>query len=226
VAAQVVSPTKVRVTWSAASDDHGVASYRVLRDGAVVGTVSLGLTYTDTTVTAGRHTYAVVAVDTVGQQSPASVSSPGSTATVPAPAPSGLTGTYFAKNNLTTPKLTRVDKTVNFTWGTAAPAASVPKDNFSVRWTGEIIPLHNEAVTFAVTSDQGVRMWVNGQQIINDWTAHTARTDKATVSLTNNQAYSIQLEYYELTGSARMQLKWSTPTMATQVVPAAQLLSK
>jgi chitodextrinase len=225
VSARLLTAAKVSVTWSAAIDDHGVAAYRVMRDGTVAGTVSQGLTFTDTSAPSGSHSYSVLAVDTAGQLSPPSSPSPVATVNVPVPAASGLTGTYFAKPSLTSSKLTRIDQTVSFSWGKGAPATGLPSDNFSVRWTGELIPLTNGNVTFSLASDAGARMWVNGVEVINDWTAHALRTDKATVSLTNRQAYAVRVEYFDTTGPATISLQWSAAGLAQQVIPTSQLVS-
>jgi Bacterial Ig domain/Protein of unknown function (DUF1565)/Fibronectin type III domain len=73
VTAQGLSATSAKVSWTAATDDVGVTGYRVMRDGTQVGTTTTELTYTDSTLTAGRtYTYTVTAVDAAGNVSPAS----------------------------------------------------------------------------------------------------------------------------------------------------------
>jgi hypothetical protein len=86
--ARVVSPTQVALRWTAASDDVGVARYRVSRDGVVL-TTTTGLTATDTAVGSGPHEYRVIALDAADNPSPATAD----TVDVPAAAPRGLTGT-------------------------------------------------------------------------------------------------------------------------------------
>ena len=75
----------------------------------------------------------------------------------------GLNGEYYDNINLTALRLTRVDSTVDFDWGTGSPDASIGADTFSVRWTGQVVPLYSQTYTFYTTSDDGVRLWVNGQ---------------------------------------------------------------
>ncbi len=79
----------------------------------------------------------------------------------------GLKAEYFNSVNLTNPALTRTDATVNFDWGTGAPAPGVGADGFSVRWSGLIEPAYTETYTFYTDSDDGVRLWVNGQLLID-----------------------------------------------------------
>ncbi len=220
--ARLVSPTSVNVTWAASSDDRGVTGYQIRRDGVLIASVKKAAGYTDTTMTSGQsHSYVVCAVDTGGNvtaSSPAPVS-------VPSVAAAGLTGTYYATATLQKPVLTRVDRTLSFSWGTGAPAPGVPKDKFSVRWTGNLIPRTSQTYTFSLASDQGARLWVDGQLVIDDWTAHPLRTDTATVALQDNRAYSLRVEYYDSAGAATAVLSWSTPTIGKSVIPSTQLLA-
>src|SRR6185503_2256776 len=78
----------------------------------------------------------------------------------------GLRGEYFDNRDFTASRLTRVDPTVNFNWGTGSPASGIGADTFSVRWTGRVSPQFSQTYRFYTTSDDGVRLWVNGQQLI------------------------------------------------------------
>ena len=129
------------------------------------------------------------------------------------------TGAHFA-----TLALTRVDSTVNFTWGTAAPAAGVTADNFSVRWTGRVQAPVTGTYRFSTVSDDGIRLWVNGQQVINNWTDHASTTNtSAAISLTAGVKYTVTLEYYEKGGGATAKLQWSYPGQSLQVIPQSRL---
>src|SRR5688572_15539530 len=70
----------------------------------------------------------------------------------------GLRGEYFDNRDFTAPKLTRVDPTINFNWGTGSPDPTVGADTFSVRWTGRVSPRYSETYRFYTTSDDGVRL--------------------------------------------------------------------
>ncbi len=183
----------------------------------------VGPTFSDTTLTPGAtHTYTVRALDAAGNRSTTATTS----AVVPAVAATGLTGTYFDTATLTTQKLVRTDKTIEFNWGAGSPATSIGRDTFSVRWTGKILPVANETYTFYTQSDNGARLWVNGTRIINNWSPSVGTEVKGTIALQSNQAYAIKLEYFEQTSNASAYLRWSSPSVAKQVVPAAQLLAK
>ena len=136
----------------------------------------------------------------------------------------GLKGEYYNNIFAGPPILTRTDATVNFNWGTSSPGGSLGIDNFSVKWSGFVQPLLSEIYTFSTRSDDGIRLWVNGVQIINNWTDHGDTTDTGTIALTAGVKYSIILEYYENGGDALSQLSWSSPTNPTSVIiPTTQL---
>ncbi|TCO41552.1 glycosyl hydrolase family 39 [Kribbella antiqua] len=136
----------------------------------------------------------------------------------------GLKGEYYASRDLTGPvALTRLDSTVNFDWGPGTPSSAVPVDNFSVRWTGQVDVPAAATYSFITTTDDGVRLWVDGQLIVNAWTDHSKRDDTGSIALTAGK-HAIKLEYYENGYDAIAQLSWSSPNLARQVIPAARLI--
>src|SRR5262245_19711200 len=140
----------------------------------------------------------------------------------------GLRGTYYQGTQLMgTPLLARVDSTVNFNWAGGSPAPGVvPNDQFSVRWEGQVEARSDELYTFYVTHDDGARLWVNDQLIINNWTDHAAIEDSGSIALQLGQRYSIRLEFYENGGDASATLAWSTPLgIEKQIIPQSQLYS-
>jgi YVTN family beta-propeller protein len=141
------------------------------------------------------------------------------TAPVPPPATgSGLIGRYFNNRTLSgTPALTRTE-VVNFDWASNAPGTGIGRDNFSVRWTGEVKTTVAGAYRFRTVSDDGVRLWVNGVQVINNWTLHSATTNTSnSINLAANTRYVIRMEYYEQTGSAVARLQWRVPNNTNYV---------
>ncbi len=137
----------------------------------------------------------------------------------------GLTGRYYNNTSLSrTVRLTRVEN-IDFNWGTSSPGTGVNSDNFSVRWTGKIEAPTTGAYRFQTVSDDGVRVWVNGVQLINNWTAHSPTTNtSATISLTAGTRYTVTVEYYEAGGGSEIRLRWLPPGSTTYVaVPANRL---
>lgn len=142
----------------------------------------------------------------------------------PEPA-NGLRGDYYDNANLTNLKLTRTDNTINFNWGSGSPNSAIAPNTFSARWTGQVQAPSSGTYTFYTQSDDGIRLWVNGQRLINNWTNHSVTENRGTITLTAGQKYDIKLEYYENTGSAVARLLWSGPGISKQVIPQSRLFS-
>lgn len=144
----------------------------------------------------------------------------------PSGAGTGLRASYFNNQYLNAPSvLTRTDATVDFDWGTGSPAAgTINTDNFSVRWTGQVEAPVSGVYYFSTNADDGVRLWVNGVQLINDWNAHPPVVNNgASINLTAGQRYNIRLEYFEYNGGALAKLWWSYPGQTQQTVPKNRL---
>jgi autotransporter family porin len=135
----------------------------------------------------------------------------------------GLTGQYYDNKDLTNLKLTRTDATINFDWASGAPSSAVGGDTFSVRWQGQVQPRFSETYTFYTTSDDGVQLWINGQQVVNNWTNHSATDNSGAIALTAGQKYNLKLEYYDNTAAAVIKLAWSSPSQPRQIIPQSQL---
>jgi YVTN family beta-propeller protein len=137
----------------------------------------------------------------------------------------GLLGSYYPNTTLSgNPVLTRVEA-IDFNWGSGLPGAGVAKDNFSVRWTGTVQPLVSGAYRFQTVSDDGVRVWVNGVQLINNWTKHSATTNTSgDINLVAGTRYTVRMEFFEATGQAVARLRWRVPGTSTYVaVPPDRL---
>ena len=137
----------------------------------------------------------------------------------------GLSAEYFNSVDLSGPALRRIDPSVNFAWGSGSPDASIRSDGFSARWSGQVMPRYTEVYTFSTLSDDGVRLWVNGQQLINNWTNHPDMTDSGTITLVAGKLYDIKMEYFEATGFADAALSWSSTSQANEIIPQSQLFS-
>jgi Protein of unknown function (DUF1800)/PA14 domain/Bacterial TSP3 repeat len=148
------------------------------------------------------------------------------------PSGTGLTGAYytnasatyssplnFAAANL---KMTRLDTTVDFTWGTT----SLPFPNngyYCVRWTGQVQPQYSEKYFFVANTDDGVKVWVNDVLVIDSWVSKTASDLTGSITLQAGVRYNIKMEYFQLTGSAVAHLSWYSASQPKQVIPASRL---
>jgi hypothetical protein len=135
----------------------------------------------------------------------------------------GLTGDYYDNMDFTAFTLSRTDSTVNFDWGSGSPDAAIGADTFSVSWMGDVEPQYSETYTFYTTSDDGVRLWVNDQLIVENWTDHASTVNSGTIALAAGLKYDIQMDYYENGGGAVAKLEWSSPSQARQIIPQSQL---
>jgi alpha-glucosidase (family GH31 glycosyl hydrolase) len=126
----------------------------------------------------------------------------------------GLKGEYFDNQTLSgAPAVTRVDETVAFDWGPRWPMVDLPQNNFSVRWTGKLGPVPVSGVyTLATTSDDGSRLWVNGEQVVDAWRDQSETTQYGEIELEAGRTYDVRLEYYENSGDAVCRLGWSLPS--------------
>jgi hypothetical protein len=207
----------------------GVSGIYYTLDGTVPGTNSL--LYTGPFVITNTLIVQAVAVKTGAVNSGVAYASFVNTA---APGQGvGLLGQYWtnttaaAFTNLsfnTLATLTRTDAVVNFNWGTGGPAQSIGTTNFTVRWTGAVQAQYNETYTFTTIAQDGVRLWVNGQLLVNNWTTSAAPvTNSGVIALNSQQLYNIRMDYFENMGGASAELLWSSPSTAQAVIPQTQL---
>jgi glucose/arabinose dehydrogenase len=135
----------------------------------------------------------------------------------------GLSATYFNNQDFTGTMVSRLDPTVDFVWGTGSPAPAIGADTFSARWSGQVEAPSTGAFTFYTQSDDGVRLWINGQQIVNNWTDHSTTENSGTITLTAGQKYTVLMEFYENGGGATARLLWSAASIPKAVVPSVRL---
>ncbi len=135
----------------------------------------------------------------------------------------GLLGQYFVGRDFAKLGFARIDRHVNFDWGTGTPAAGLGADDFSIRWSGQVeAPISGE-YAFHVTADDGVRLWVNGELIIDRWHDQAAAEHTGRITLEAGQKYNIKMEYYEAGGESTARLRWSAPGIAKQPIPVSRL---
>jgi hypothetical protein len=147
---------------------------------------------------------------------------------------SGLLGLYYSNHLSTapfvgTPAWSNVDQQIAFTWLAGAPDAGfnipslVNTDHFTVRWVGQLQGEWNQAYTLYTTNDDGLRLWVNGQLVIDSWLGQGGTVEHiGTLPLTTNRQ-DILVEYFENTGNADVALSWESPSQVKQVIPMSQL---
>lgn len=137
----------------------------------------------------------------------------------------GLHAAYYANKNLSGQPVAFSlgvagvsDGSIDGAWA-AAPLTGVPADGFSIRLTGLITFPTSGSYTLRTTSDDGSRVWLADARIIDRW-ADGAATDATSQSITAaaGETRRIRVEYYDLSGGASLQLKWTTPSSSSYVL--------
>ncbi|WP_395745181.1 Ig-like domain-containing protein [Prosthecobacter sp.] len=222
----VTAPFVVTATFSE-SVSGLLASEFAVTNGAVTTLSSAGAVWsaTVTPTAAGNVTVSLpagVAQDVAGNNNTASnlltVSYSSATAT------NGLTGDYYIGKNFDQFSFTRTESTLDFTWGAGSPDPRIPTDGFSVRWTGYITPRYSETYDIISVTDDGVRLWVNGQLVVDNWNDHGESWDNGTITLQAGVTVSVVMEYYENGGDATARLLWESPSQLREVIPMSRWL--
>lgn len=121
----------------------------------------------------------------------------------------GLKGEYFNNKNLEgTPVATQVDKRIGFEWTMGSGVPGVNKNDFSVRWTGELRPTESATYDFVVSGDDGYRLFIDNVEVISEYVDGGLRERTYRKALTADQKYSIRLEYFQGGGGASIDFAW------------------
>lgn len=137
----------------------------------------------------------------------------------------GLKGEYFRGREFAgAPVMTRVDSRIAFRWDRGAPtddlaargelssAQALAGDDFSVRWTGELLPPTSGKYELVVGANDGVRLYLDDKLIVDGWEQNErVRSHSVSVDLEAGRAYKIKLEYFEDIRDAEVRLGWRRP---------------
>ncbi|MEE8142498.1 MAG: PA14 domain-containing protein, partial [Planctomycetota bacterium] len=113
----------------------------------------------------------------------------------------GLKATYYKDTHLRSPCATRVDRNISFRWGWGSPGRRIPKDRFSTRWIGWLEIPRKDRYTFFITCSDGVRLWVDGRQVVNAWSRTNNNFTEGSVQLLAG-LHDLRVEYFESNGDA------------------------
>ncbi len=190
------------------------------------GATASGVAPSHTFAVAGSFTVAVAVNDGHGHSSHATttivVTSGGGGGPVVGTG-TGLLGTYFDNEDFTGTSVQRTDAVIDFDWGHGIPIAGIADDRFSVRWTGKIQAQYSETYTFTTTTDDGVRLWVDGVQLIDDWSSHGPLAQSGTITLTAGQKYAVKMDYFDGEQGALARLMWSSASTPAAIIPGSQI---
>jgi hypothetical protein len=135
----------------------------------------------------------------------------------------GLRADYYDNMDFTGTRVRRIDPVVDFDWGGGPPDPIIGADQFTVRWIGQVQPRFDETYTFYTVSDDGVRLWVNNQLLIDNWTDHAPTENTGFLPLQAGNLYDIKMEMYENGGGAVARLLWSSLNVPKETIPSSQL---
>lgn len=145
----------------------------------------------------------------------------------------GLTASYYNDGTGNTPTfdagrlaLTRVDANVDFDWIYASPGTGVDADNFSVAWTGQIVPPVTGTYEFCTESDDGSRLWIDSKLVVSQWQLQEVAEDCGTVDLQRGVPVPIRMEFFDGPEDAIAHLEWSYPGQSKVIVPTSALFSE
>lgn len=139
----------------------------------------------------------------------------------------GLQGSYFNQSRTFngSADLVRTDETINFEWDGGSPASVIRNDNFTARWEGYILPQFTDTYTFYTISDDGVRVYIDNELIINQWVPQGPTEWSGNYAVTAGQQYPVTLEFFEDGGGAVMKFLWKSSLLPKQLVPKSQLFT-
>lgn len=122
----------------------------------------------------------------------------------------GLKGEYFNNDSWKgTPTFVRVDNQLNFGWTLFSPdPEKLPYDCYSIRWTGKLTAPESGACRFGVTGNDGYRVWLNNELVLNEDTKTTHDTRLTTLNLEKGKTYDLRIEFRETIGNSRFNLVW------------------
>jgi len=128
-----------------------------------------------------------------------------------APAGDGLKADYYDGREFNKLVLSRRDATVDFDWHLDSPVAGVPAEDFSVRWTGWLVPPTSGRYVLHISVDDGIRLWLNGRQLLDEWRGQSLSYYQLEVDLKAGEPYALRIDYCQYSYSTRARLAWLPP---------------
>lgn len=128
-----------------------------------------------------------------------------------APAGDGLRGDYYDGRDFNTLVASQRDAAIDFDWHHENPVPGLPAEDFSVRWTGWLVPPATGHYVLRLTVDDGARLWLDGRQLLNEWRGQSLSYYDIPLDLQAGQAYALRLDYCQYAWSTRVLLAWQRP---------------
>jgi outer membrane protein OmpA-like peptidoglycan-associated protein len=123
----------------------------------------------------------------------------------------GLKGDYYNGIDFDQFVLSRVDKKIGFSSRLKSPCRGVGKEFFSIRWSGTIVAPTSGMYRFHILADDGVRLWVNHQLVIDGWIEQEATAYTGKIMLEKDEGYDIRIEYFNTVIHSVIDVQWELP---------------
>lgn len=139
-------------------------------------------------------------------------------------APHGLRAQYYRGRELNGPSVDRIDPTIDYQWAAGGAPIAAAGDVYSIRWTGRLTPRVSGRTTFHARYDDGVRIWVGGKLVLDDWNGRYVIVDRsADVDLIAGTPVDLKVEYFNGGDRGVIQLFWSSPGRPEEILPVSAL---
>lgn len=126
----------------------------------------------------------------------------------------GLKGEYFDNEEFKgEPALERTDARIDFHWGEGSYREGGPVDHFGIRWTGYFVPQTEDDYRFYTSADDGVRLYINDELVIDDWKRHGETLNTYLKHLEAGKPCKLRLEYFENVGTATVRFGVSSASL-------------
>ena len=137
------------------------------------------------------------------------------------PVGDGIVGEYYDGTNFGRFVVRRRDATINFNWGQQPPVPGLGAEQFSVRWTGWLVPPASGKYVFHVTVDDGIRLWLNERLLMNEWRGQSISNYTTAVELRAGEPYRLRVDYCQYGLDTRVFITWEPPAAASAAPPAS-----
>lgn len=225
-------PPEILLTWAyEGATPDGFYVYRRASGGGWVQINSVGgTTFTFTDTTAGYNTQYDYQIKPYTGGSVGGGTNIVTVQTRPELTTGGLWGRYYKNITLSgdATGFSRVDQQINFNWSGVEPMATVGTQNYSVRWTGYLKFPYSGLVKLRTRSDDGIRVWVDGVSVVNEWREYSVYVGiwQWTTTLVANEEKPITIEYFQGGGDAEVHLEYETSSGVWETVPSGYLVTE